>query len=455
MTTRAATEAELKALIAEMGGTFQVFRDEFGGSFDCRDSNSMCERWAAAGECDRNPGYMRLSCKRSCGVCGVIEQHHQTWEDSLLTAKEDDFEATEENINSGNDHVYLDPARVAWLHVPKTGTSFANMMGTWACPGMLENDTLPLNMVQNLQTFIRAGECRKGFSFDLHSRGKHVPILDDSTIELWKEEGDRIEKKLGGGRGKLRFSEMLFEKNPGLAAAKQHAALGPTFDQNYIPNIRSKHSPYFVGMFRQPEDRMLSGYLHGHHGMYSKYKLGQTLLEYGEAVSGCATKMLSGYGCYAEMPVTPQMLTTAVSRIQDDFAFVGLTGEWALSVCLWHAMFEGPPCHVREFMNMRSTRKHAQYPQLKEQLKGWTDPLDGAVYEAATKRFHAEFERRGLSLERCQREVCPTIEAKYWSPQRQIRQKPKPKSRPMSQSRGAAARGAPQPPQRRAPRDEL
>lgn len=35
----------------------------------CKDFNNKCEYWASIGECNRNPGYMRVYCKRSCQVC--------------------------------------------------------------------------------------------------------------------------------------------------------------------------------------------------------------------------------------------------------------------------------------------------------------------------------------------------------------------------------------------------
>ena len=38
---------------------------------DCRDKNPECALWASweSNECDKNPGYMKVNCPRSCGVC--------------------------------------------------------------------------------------------------------------------------------------------------------------------------------------------------------------------------------------------------------------------------------------------------------------------------------------------------------------------------------------------------
>jgi hypothetical protein len=35
----------------------------------CEDTNDLCEFWAAEGECNANPTYMRANCSRSCKVC--------------------------------------------------------------------------------------------------------------------------------------------------------------------------------------------------------------------------------------------------------------------------------------------------------------------------------------------------------------------------------------------------
>jgi len=35
----------------------------------CNDARAECKRWAEQGECNRNPGFMHVSCKESCGVC--------------------------------------------------------------------------------------------------------------------------------------------------------------------------------------------------------------------------------------------------------------------------------------------------------------------------------------------------------------------------------------------------
>ena len=35
----------------------------------CADDAEGCGGWATAGECGKNPGYMKTHCKRACGLC--------------------------------------------------------------------------------------------------------------------------------------------------------------------------------------------------------------------------------------------------------------------------------------------------------------------------------------------------------------------------------------------------
>jgi hypothetical protein len=37
----------------------------------CFDDNEMCEMWSSEGECDLNPTFMLVNCKKSCDVCGI------------------------------------------------------------------------------------------------------------------------------------------------------------------------------------------------------------------------------------------------------------------------------------------------------------------------------------------------------------------------------------------------
>lgn len=37
---------------------------------ECLDVDKRCVKWAALGECEKNPGYMLTSCRKACHKCG-------------------------------------------------------------------------------------------------------------------------------------------------------------------------------------------------------------------------------------------------------------------------------------------------------------------------------------------------------------------------------------------------
>ena len=56
----------LLVAIARVGASLEL---------DCADLEDGCQGWAAAGECDNNPTFMRVSCRKSCKVCDAeLEQ---------------------------------------------------------------------------------------------------------------------------------------------------------------------------------------------------------------------------------------------------------------------------------------------------------------------------------------------------------------------------------------------
>merc|ERR1719382_550591 len=69
----------------------------------------------------------------------------------------------------------------------------------------------------------------------------------------------------------------------------------------------------------------------------------------------------------------------AVRMLKEDFAFVGITEHWDLSVCLFHAMYGGP-CTSHEFDTLRSSHDLPPDASIAD-LNGWRDVYDGALYE--------------------------------------------------------------------------
>ncbi|CAJ1417433.1 unnamed protein product [Effrenium voratum] len=170
-----------------------------------------------------------------------------------------------------------------------------------------------------------------------------------------------------------------------------------------------------VGMFRQPEQRILSMYYDSSHSFLNHdVECPETpppyppLSVFKEEMAGFYTLQLA-VDCpihepgFQYPPRTHSMAEEAVRRVKG-FAFVGITEEWDLSVCLFHAMFGGA-CHAAEFENVRPgpSEMKTKWGYDTSVLEGFRDEFDGMVYQEALKIFRQNALLHNVSLESCQR----------------------------------------------------
>jgi hypothetical protein len=169
-------------------------------------------------------------------------------------------------------------------------------------------------------------------------------------------------------------------------------------------------------MFRKPEQRHISGYEDGqlmstfgvdiYRGQYD------SPLTYSQANAGCSVKLLAGKPCNDHFAASYGMLAQAKIHMDSGFAYVGLTEEWELSVCLFHRMFGGE-CHPGEFQNVRPGMDREQEEYDVSVLNGWTDPFDGPLYDHARFLFWSNIATYDVSWESCRTSICPGA-AKYF-----------------------------------------
>jgi hypothetical protein len=245
----------------------------------------------------------------------------------------------------------LNASQLAWLHVPKTGTSFANTLVSWGCDQLDEDDIvddsymLPSGMYVPKFFATHRAQCEN----ILHICSGHHPIADKSC------------------------------------------------------NDWNAHKGNFVALFREPEQRLISGF---HHDLHDYNNKNASLHEYATAMQGCTVRMLTGFKCGDnDAGVNPTMQEHAIQRIHEGFAFVGLTEQWALSVCLFHAMFGGE-CHRREFANVRPGEMHTTELYSLDGLNGFRDKYDGAVYAKAKSVFYSNLAKYNVNEDTCRSDIC-------------------------------------------------
>eukprot|EP00811_Abedinium_folium_P001267 NODE_11158_length_1304_cov_2.140187.p1 GENE.NODE_11158_length_1304_cov_2.140187~~NODE_11158_length_1304_cov_2.140187.p1 ORF type:complete len:381 (-),score=107.69 NODE_11158_length_1304_cov_2.140187:60-1202(-) len=261
-----------------------------------------------------------------------------------------------------SDFVSTNDTRLKWIHIEKTGTSFANVMLTYSCKHITDAIWAESSIVH-------------GTSFDR---------LYNSCNDTWT----MCDKFLHA-----------------------HFPVGV----NVCSSPSSSQGKELVSMFRQPEQRLISDWYY----MSARYALGkdanpffkpsETALEYAQRFQACQVKTLMGETC-GRRQLSDSLMTIGVKvgkmRLAHQFAFIGLTEHWATSVCLFHSMLGGS-CHSREFLhdnkgqNSSSGLYDAGY-----HLGNWTDQYDRLIYRRVLREFWFNVEAYNVSMDNCRVDIC-------------------------------------------------
>ena len=193
-----------------------------------------------------------------------------------------------------------------------------------------------------------------------------------------------------------------------------------------------------VAFFRQPEDRLLSGYLHmiatppcctedwgwnratymrvrRELAVHKPFALGSAWLR--GRFHGCQTNMLLAKGCYSEHARTQEHIDAA-RAIVADFAFVGIVANWSLSICLFNRIMTGRRftlthqlARVRAGGQRNEHRSAAATKAKAEALAAQVhqmpkDPIDGPLYDYVRTRFVSDLRAHDVRPE-----CCPNFES--------------------------------------------
>ena len=254
---------------------------------------------------------------------------------------------------------------VFWLHFPKCGTSFRNSI---ECPVLHGEE--------------EANTCHAG-------------------TPLFVSRGHALHKSL----------------------TRQHDCANPT-SVNGTHYSCSEEQQATAAMFRPPEERLMSSYFYikssikgccqddwGWHSnvwtlIQSRIRLGQSPAATIGKFSGCYTRMILGYGCMGNFRITSKHVSEAIARVSK-FRFVGIVGQWALSMCLFNKVVMGVTGLFRkQVVDTRPTQlaNHdetaAGTHKSSKKYNVSTIPPDWAdreVYAYVEKRFRADLSRNNIA----------------------------------------------------------
>ena len=303
------------------------------------------------------------------------------------------------------------PHRIAWLHIPKCGSSFGTALFH------LANASLPATA--SMPTCAHTGVMIKPEMPRPHFHC--VPSVDQCT----KRE---VEKCVLGQPELSFFARFPIDEWFRCTFwEKRHGNVGghEPLDEATYEAFRG----HLYGMFREPTKRTVSSYLWYQSEFHHDPPL-PNATTYAMRARGTQTKMVAGqvdgeacnsgyrYWSRCDTSIVPD-LELAIRRLSVGFAFVGLTDQWALSICLLHSIHRGGRCLRVEFENTRpTTSRLTRLPWIRNmsmaaystatmaEVRSVRDPYDEALYAAAVRRFYADVERHQLSKERCEA-LCP------------------------------------------------
>jgi len=245
------------------------------------------------------------------------------------------------------------PDEIVWLHIPKCGTSFLNTLYHYACPGIPTKASVGTEINPEHQE-------------------------EDLTMKYPMDESwDEI-------------CTIRFEMTS-IFVVRGH---DPIRDDTKLENV--------FAMFREPFDRLVSGFNYNRHmdGKLRHYRqlIGKAVrgrsrdvqfemyYKFGDLL-GCQTKMVVGYRCASDTVLTKTHMKKAKKRIER-MGFVGITDDWNRSICLFHRQFGGKIFDV-EYRNERE----GHYK--KNEFRRVNDTFDDELYKYVKKLVNKRFLKFG------------------------------------------------------------
>jgi len=245
---------------------------------------------------------------------------------------------------------------LAWLHIPKTGTTMAEVIlhSRTLCPLFPEDYHLESGKASQLTTL----------RYFIRGHGRTKRLCNDSVL-FW-----------------------------------------PLISHVHFQTMLNSNFGSAVTFFRHPAQHLVSFYFYFRRRY--KWRTMNTMLR---CCSHCQLTMLTHTGCfsgplglYNKYPpvVSHADVDHAIQWLQTRFAFIGITEQWNLSVCLFHAIFGGNGT-AAEFANTRASRDVRRGGSHKtSQLQGMVPSFLVELYGFALRRFTFDVARYSVNERSCQ-----------------------------------------------------
>ena len=254
-------------------------------------------------------------------------------------------------------------SRIYWLHFPKAGWSILTTLWQFAC-----GQRVPIDLSKSVFKSKQDEGYRNPFGF----LRKHYPrhqYCDDGVLAF----------KLDSGHTPVTAQQIITQQwNVVSMFRKPSQRLISSFNYHHLDGI--DHLMFADGFNMSDYQDLIQtcGPESDHNtpGCFARY----------DGIAGCYARMLTGGRCGEKLGFDggKSRLEDAL-RVVDMMPFVGITEEWALSICLFHRMFGGKVT-AAQLEDIHAGPEHQQsYDE--SLLEGFVDEVDEAIYAAAKQKF--------------------------------------------------------------------
>ena len=279
---------------------------------------------------------------------------------------------------------------VFWVHVPKTGSSFSRTIFSYACGP----DSFPYDQVSSALVPKIAGDCsgmRSKLQAGVDHSWFHMPVPPQlqatgrSVVMMLRPPRQR----LLSASGHIATCSVRQKPRCMCCAGKwddwtiQNVGHGDASVQGNSWGWSQGDRQLAVDATKE---RGLAGYM--------------DVLGRRNALTGCYAKMMNGIGCNEEYQLSADKVQKAADFVEHKASFVGMTGRFEESICLFHAMYGGTLYHfeAKEFVIARGEPRE---PHDESALGDWEDEEDNVVYAAGSRRFAKDLAAHDEQVRSC------------------------------------------------------
>ena len=284
---------------------------------------------------------------------------------------------------------------IRWVHIPKTGTSFVNVLIHYA------NASLPPNA--------RMSTC------DAHGL-HHDPNSNRGSQQFTRNHISTASRPQSPYEPHICSPpyDGLFTRFPMSTWFRRCFAIEPPLEHATLSASEwHQHRGHLYALFRDPLKLYPSQYFRAARPPgrlqppyddvdFATPRGQRALLAFVQKEEGAQCRFIT------QMEASPELAREAIRRLEG-FRLVGITDEWETTVYLFNRMvMRDRPCLPVEFENNRATQvvpgttvgnMHLGTEAL--QRANFTDRYDALLWEAVRRRFHRDVTQYGVTLEAC------------------------------------------------------